>query len=199
MLLAMCMPYFCLSKDQRTDFREIESMLIRVDELEAGKPKHIKVDGSEEWLKPLYEQFRNSPGQRGSSLKGSFAVNLLDSCVQVEGQYQFSPEVKCSRCSASLVWHIHENLDLFFSLQPDDLSARERDLTAKDLDDYFLLDNQVDLESVINESVQLSFPLKLKCDQCKEHKEEDAVYSSDDCSQESSHPFAKLRELKLSD
>ncbi|NRA43884.1 MAG: DUF177 domain-containing protein [Oligoflexales bacterium] len=174
-------------------------MLIRVDELEIGKPKRIAIKGSEDWLSPIYEQFRSAPRQEVPVLTGNLSVNLLDACIQVEGEYTFSPSVKCSRCSASMNWPIHERLDLYFSLQADDLSARERDLTAKDLDDYFLLDNQVDLESVLNESVQLSLPLRLKCDQCKAKSEDDVVYSSDKEGQESLHPFAKLRELKLSD
>ncbi|MFK7822832.1 MAG: DUF177 domain-containing protein [Oligoflexales bacterium] len=174
-------------------------MLIRVEELKIGKPKIIEILGSEDWLSLIYEQFRSSYGEKLSPLTGKFSIKLLDACIQVEGSYQFSLILKCSRCSTSLVWPIHESLNLFYSLQADDHSSRERDLTSKDLDDYFLLDNQVDLESVVNESVQLSFPLKVKCDECKSICEDDVVYSSDEEGQESSSPFAKLRELKLSD
>ena len=174
-------------------------MLIRIEELKVGKPKLVNIQGDEDWLSPLYEQLRSEAGEVTPRLTGDFSIELLDACVHLQGSYKFSPVVKCSRCSSSMVWPIQEKLSLYFSLQADDLSARERDLTAKDLDDYFLLDNQVDLESVINESVQLSFPLKLKCDECKATSEDEAVYRSDEKGQDVLHPFAKLRELKLSD
>ena len=174
-------------------------MLIRVDELEIGKPKLVAVTGNEDWLSPIYEQFRSASNKEAPLLTGRFSVQLLDACVHLEGNFQFCPDVKCSRCSCPVAWSINEHLDLYYSLQPDDLSARERDLSAQDLDDYFLLDNQVDLESVINEAVQLSFPLSLKCDQCKASGTDGVVYTSDEDGQGSSHPFAKLRELKLSD
>ena len=78
MLLAMCMPYFCLSKDQRTDFREIESMLIRVDELEAGKVDalladllgHMPLKAAVDVVVKHTNQPKNQVYQRALGLKG---------------------------------------------------------------------------------------------------------------------------------
>lgn len=166
----------------------------------------VEIQGREPWLDALYRDFPLPEADGTSSLlTATLRLRVEESgSVHVTGRLSYAPVVSCSRCDKTIGWPIDCDLDVrFLPEQANDLE-REKNLSAGDLDAYFLDGDEVDLEQLITDAVQTALPSRFvladakgeNCRVCKVSITDERVYgTAEDAG--SASPFAALKGLKL--
>ncbi len=165
----------------------------------------LKIAGTEPWLARLYADFPLAE----APLTGQLEVTYDDGAgtVAVTGHVDYQPTLECARCAKGIPWAFSLDVDAQFvaaELKPQD---KELNLSESDLDTYYLEDDAVDLEQLLNDVVQTAVPARAvksnedetQCLVCEEDLTTTRLYSSDptvaDAKPES--PFAALKGLKV--
>lgn len=180
-------------------------MKIKVADLK--EPLVVKVSGREDWLSTIYGYFPPPQGTNAPLIEGELTVTAKGyGIVEVRGDITYAPFIECSRCAEPLQWPIHRDVELMYRELPENESPRERELTLKEMDDFYIRDGLIDLELIVNEEIQLEVPSTTVpkdskgrgCSFCSEQTEKgDAAYSSTPEGTERENPFAVLKNLKL--
>lgn len=180
-------------------------MKIKVADLK--EPLVVKVSGKEDWLGTIYGYFPAPEGKNSPLIQGELTVKAKGyGIVEVYGNLAYAPFIECSRCAEPLQWPIHREVDLMYRELPVNETPRERELTLKEMDDFYIRDGLIDLELVINEEIQLEVPSTTVpkdsksrgCSFCSEQAEKGGVaFGSNPEPKERENPFAILKNLKL--
>lgn len=182
-------------------------MRIKIEDLLLNEAKKLPFSGQENWLEPIYSFFSVPRNQQRPLLQGSFCLTRSENFVEVQGSYQFSPFIPCSRCSELIQWPLTESIKINVLLTEQDFLP-ERNLSKAELDEYYCENRQIDLELILNEAVQLALPTVTTglspenpsaCPQCHTENLRDCIYSSSTLAEKGRNPFARLKELKLSE
>jgi uncharacterized metal-binding protein YceD (DUF177 family) len=182
-------------------------MRIHIKELNPDLSVHI--NGTEAWLERIYADFANQTSLRHTDLdipRLSADLELVleeAGTVRVKGRIQYAPIVDCSRCALGIPWAMKLDVDARFLPAGVNVVQREKNLSRAELDAYYLEDNVVDLESLINDAIHGALPLKLiattddgaNCRICNVDLTEPQVYGTRQDTETS--PFAALKGLKL--
>ncbi len=138
-------------------------MRISISEFEKNQDNTIKLvlNGTEEWLKEIYDRF---PKQDFKDLES----NLLQAhlvlkwqedldMVFVSGKITFTPLVSCSLCTQPIPWPIEENINTTFVKYVQTSDGEEE---ASNIDESYLIepDKTIDLFPLINDAIELSLP-----------------------------------------
>lgn len=175
-------------------------MKIKLAILKPHTPFSLSISGDEDWLADLYNNFPN----HSNSERMVSNIQLLrqsDSLVQIKGHVSYKPSVSCSRCNEWIPWCIDERIDAYF-VGKDALDPIDQELSDSDLDEYPIVNDELDIGQVIYDHVMLSLPTHTtpKADQdgdcsiCHQDISSESVYSSGN--QPSNSPFAGLQKLK---
>ncbi len=180
-------------------------MKIKVADLK--EPLVVKISGREEWLSTIYGYFPAPEGTISPLISGELTVNEKGyGIVEVSGSISYAPFIACSRCAEPLQWPIDRDVDLMFRDLPENETPRERELTLKEMDDFYIKDGALDLELIVNEEIQLEIPTTTVpkdnrgrgCSSCSDQGDKGkTVYSSDSEEAERENPFAVLKNLRL--
>ena len=166
----------------------------------------IEIRGDEPWLEPLYRDFP-LPGGAGerATLTGRLEFRLEEAgSVMVTGTLTYAPIVTCSRCDKALAWPLRCEVSTRFLPEQVNDMPREKNLSRDDLDAYFLDSHAVDVELLVNDTVQMALPTQFlatdpsgqNCRICAVQLDTEQVYGSAKEPAEKS-PFAALKGLKL--
>lgn len=179
-------------------------MKIKVADLK--EPLVVKVSGNEDWLKTIYSYFPAPKETNAPLIQSELTITAKGyGIVEVQGNITYSPFIECSRCAEPLQWSIHRDVELMYRELPENESPRERELTLKDMDDFYVRDGLIDLELIINEEIQLEIPGTTVpkdsegrgCTVCTEQAEKGGTTYSTPEHTERENPFAVLKNLKL--
>ena len=176
-------------------------MKIRIDDL--LRPMTVEIDGSEPWLMAMYADFaEDAPLIEPPRLRGKLRVTLeAAGTVHVAGSLTYSPKVPCGRCDLAIEWPLDLKVDCRWLPQALEPQARERNLSEGDLDVYVLEDDTVDLEMLVNDTVQTALPNQFlamtdagSCRICTRDLKDSHVFGEGGPERDS--PFAVLANLK---
>lgn len=183
-------------------------MRIQIDQIPENGKLDVPVEGNEAWLEGIYKSFF-SKGLKNNKpeLKALFEIRPYgEGIIGVKGSYDFQALIPCARCGESTPWSLQsQKIDLCFLPEPSQY-PQEHNLSAAELDEYFVHEGCIDLEEILNESIQLNLPGQSRnpdgsredfCHNCRNSFDDpdEPVYKSHEGEEES--PFKKLLSLKL--
>ena len=120
--------------------------------------------------------------RRLPSLTGHLHLRLEEAgTVQVRGRINYQPYVTCGRCLEPSQINIEQEIAVRFRpMFEGELECRDRELALADLDDYFIAEDAVDLETLVNDTVQTAVPTHPTCkamsgSPCKDLPEESTL------------------------
>lgn len=167
----------------------------------------VDISGVEDWLSEIYNTFpvpsKFAEQQDVPRLSGQLQLEKMSSnVVRVRGSLDYAPFVACSRCDDSIQWPISTQIDTIYRPAPEEeVENNVHDVHAADLDDYFIIGGEIDLELLVNDSIHLALPSKLikssedgrLCSVCGIDLTSDKVCSAGDAVKES--PFRNLQQM----
>ncbi len=164
----------------------------------------LEISGTESWLKDIYHYFSAPAGKTAPLVHGHIAIQHQPEVdgYSLKGKVSFEPFVDCSRCGVKIQWPINESFDLFFVRKSGDVPD-DADLNPTDLDEYALVDNIIDIESILNEQIQLAIPTKTvkaragteECLSCGQDLSSLQVFGENP-EEDPANPFAVLKTFK---
>jgi len=171
----------------------------------------LALTGDEDWLARIYGDFPTPPGPHAvkPKISGNLSIDLEEAgTVVVEGRLAFAPLVPCARCDLGIPWPL--DLKIRTRFYPEDTGAgpKERTLSRHELDAYYLENDEVDVEQLVNDLVQTAVPAFVdasdedgpKCPACGDKPAEDEAFEAPKTSGLKS-PFeallGNLKDLKL--
>lgn len=168
--------------------------------------RRIIISGDEPWLQAIYDDFPTESEK--PKLTGELRLALEEGTggVHVTGKLAYAPMVDCSRCCLAIAWPLDLNIDARFLPEAANASPKEKNLSRDELDAYDLQGHEMDLEELINDSVQTALPTSLvpvsedgdSCQVCNADLRNDRLYGSDTEDQDKVlSPFAALKNVKL--
>lgn len=179
-------------------------MRFKIDQLR--EPVRVEIKGDEPWLDFIYKSFRQKKGADASVLTGYFTVTPDQyGAFHVQGEVSYTPLVSCGRCEMLIPWEIKRRIDVRYLVpyRDEEGESGETDLAPEDLDDYYIENDELDVEVSINDLIQTALPSRLikltsdgkACAVCLENVETAVVYEQKTAAETS--PFAVLKGLKL--
>jgi uncharacterized metal-binding protein YceD (DUF177 family) len=168
----------------------------------------LTLSGEEPWLGRIYADL-NQPlaklGEKASSAKIAGTLTLIlepAGTVIVSCKLTYEPSLPCARCDKILQWPLKLNFQTrFFEPQPDEFAEKDKNLSKDELDVYYLDDEGVDVEMVINDAIQTALPSYLvqtteDGDHCRICLDKLGDVSFEDPAGANLSPFAALKNLK---
>ena len=179
-------------------------MRLTLNEIREGTT--VVIRGDEAWLEQIYSGFPlvDADGVR-PMLTAKLDLRLeAAGSVSVTGVVNYVPRVNCSRCDKVLPWPLRVEVSTRFLPEQLNETPKEKNLSRDDLEVYFLQDDAVDLELLLNDSVQTALPTaylpvaddERSCRVCHADTAGEQVYAGTTEPEEAS-PFAVLKGLKL--
>lgn len=168
--------------------------------------KKITVTGDEGWLKTIYDTFHSDANSKVNKLKAELIITPVgDGFTMVKGEISYTPIVDCSRCGDFIPWSIEDRFEVCFQKEDvNDEQLKERELSAGELDEYYLDGDDIDIELLLNERVQLAIPMRTVL--AREDKENECFVCGDDLDEarvigvspenDENNPFHALKHLK---
>jgi uncharacterized metal-binding protein YceD (DUF177 family) len=161
----------------------------------------LEIKGDEPWLQPFYESFAPSPVDEPCILTGhlKFEMELADT-VKVGGSLSVNPLVPCGRCDKTLRWQVEAKVQTRFYEAADKL-PNDQELTAGELDAYYIEGSTVDAFAVIVDAVNEripNYPVLLTEDEehCRVCLDPIGSQNYEDPAAADASPFAQLKNLK---
>ena len=179
---------------------------MRVALAELNPSLSVTIAGNEAWLDQIYSDFPLIQDERPRLSGALRLVKEEAGTVLVTGSFDYAPIVNCSRCDKGISWPLHVRVNQRFL--PADLMVVEREMNLKegDLEAYYVQDETVDIEGLLNDLVQTSLPMRLvytsedgsSCLTCKADLTDELLYGeAPKLADAVESPFAKLKDLKL--
>ena len=174
-------------------------MILQVSKI--TKDLEFSFNGSETWMGEIYQEFPLC-NSKDHPLNIRLKIEILpEKRFKVTGSFSFSPLLECSRCAMPLTWPLEDNIDAVFEPEPTTF-RKDSDLSSDDLDRYYYKDDQINLETFLNEVIQLSRPDQVLkktadgsgCELCHKDIDDPLVFGSEE---QKDNPFAVLKNLKL--
>jgi uncharacterized metal-binding protein YceD (DUF177 family) len=132
----------------------------------------IDIAGHEQWLQKIYGDFEVPAGTAQPLITGQLTLLYLEGgAVSVKGHLNFTPYIHCGLCGKLTPWLVDLPINVRYSPEftNDAKIVRDKTLNVADLDDYFLTNDQLDIEELVNDSVQTSMP---SCSSAEEEMED---------------------------
>lgn len=166
----------------------------------------LEITGQEPWLERIYGDFPVDPETPRPTISGHLVIELEEAgTVVVRGRLAYAPVVPCSRCAFGVSCPLDLRISTRFLPAAYNETPREKNLSMAELDAYYIEDDMVDLEQLLNDEIQTAIPSQLtpssesdpSCPACKNDLSGGKVYGPEDSKTADTSPFAKLRDLKL--
>jgi uncharacterized metal-binding protein YceD (DUF177 family) len=184
-------------------------MKLRLDNI--SNPIRLDIQGSEEWLAPVYESFQTPPGSSKPLIKGWLeVVRETDEIFKVSGRIEFTPWVDCSRCGDAIPWNASGQFT--YRAMPQEMDevedgSGERSFSFPDEDILTYQDLMLDIGELVNDQIQLAIPLQTvpraenrsDCTVCGRSLESSEVFHDSEDDGAKNRPFDVLKNLKLSE
>jgi uncharacterized metal-binding protein YceD (DUF177 family) len=163
----------------------------------------VEVTGTEAWLKNIYGDFFPPDAKDHARLTGK--IKLLEEeagTYLITGDFRFEPVLPCGRCDKSIKWPVKFEINTRYLPAITQHQEKEKNLSRTDLEAYYIADNRIDIEVVINDSLNDQLPDRAirtaedgsTCLDCGKDVSDDKIWSSQD---EKPSPFSVLKGLKL--
>jgi uncharacterized metal-binding protein YceD (DUF177 family) len=160
----------------------------------------LEVTGNEAWLKNIYAEYQRH-GEGRKPLTGSIKLHEEEAGTYlVTGELAMTAVLPCDLCERGLAMPVKMTLNTRYLPGLTNTIEKEKNLSRSDLDAYYIEDEQIDLEELLNDSINDTLPTRLTCPPkdgltCTgKDVKDDRAWSSRD---EKDSPFAALKGLKL--
>lgn len=164
----------------------------------------LHITGDEPWLARLYADF---PVTTGPAPKLTADLHFLaeeGDSIRATGRVRYAPMVGCSRCDHPIPRSIDAPVDVRFYPEGVNEQPREKNLSRADLDAYYIQDYSLDIEELINDTVQTALPTTILdtnesdglCKTCQAEVAAGEAIGGQEAAKPTS-PFAVLKGLKL--
>ena len=147
-------------------------------------------------VRELYKSFPDNKNEKLSG-KVSLKPDEYEHC-NVDGEVKFKVHLNCTRCTKPLSHTIDSNFSMLFRPAKYDMGSQEVELSSEELEANYMSENdEIDVSQVVLDFINDETPDVLHCEKCSNKKIDGPVYKSSN--DEKLNPFAKLKDLKLSD
>lgn len=173
-------------------------MLLAVNTLRS--PHVIKFSSSDPWLKRIAGDLAPSAPET-VSIDGEISLRIDNAgFVHAVGKVTARAIQPCDRCGRDLNLPLASEIRASFRPPFEGQPPRDANLSSEDLDIYFIENGQLDIELLINDTLQCAIPSQILCEQsdpdgCGNHspsEDEETIKEQD----RSNSPFAVLKSLK---
>lgn len=164
-------------------------------------PHKVVISPDASWLQMIARDLCPADPQ-STQIRGQLSLNLdSGGFVFVTGHISAQATLPCDRCGEDVKIPIETDIAATFRPPYEANIPREISLSAEDLEVYFIDGGVVDLETVINDSLQCALPNHLTCENshgkpCS--NDDDGLVYRDSREFEVQSPFAVLKNLKKS-
>ena len=167
-----------------------------------SSPHQVEFENRDSWLKEIARELTPSEPE-SSNIRGNLTLKQ-DSAgfVHATGTVTAQATQPCDRCGRDVQFPIESSINVTFRPPYVDNAPREIALSPEDLDVYFIEDDHIDLEVLINDTLQCAIPTHILChdsdsEGCSEDEDDGLVYG-ESTPHEIESPFAILKNLKKS-
>lgn len=132
-------------------------MRVRIQDL--FQAKQIVFTGNEPWIEQIAKDLPTRPTATPRKITGMVELKM-DSAgfVYGRGHIKHTPALSCSRCDHDIDWQINADINVSWRPPFESHAPRELSLSSEDLDVYFIEDGAVDLEQLVNDTIQCALP-----------------------------------------
>jgi len=170
-----------------------------------NSPHHVQFSPNDSWLRQVAKDLSPSSPE-DAAISGELTLRADNAgFVHATGHIKASALLPCDRCGRDVTIPVLSDIQATFRPSYNEQAPREMSLSAEDLDTYFIEGGQIDLEILVNDTLQCALPGHIACppsagnncnsDLHDDNDEEEA--RSTDKTRENS-PFAILKSLKKS-
>jgi uncharacterized metal-binding protein YceD (DUF177 family) len=170
-----------------------------------NSPHYVQISPKDSWLRQLAKDLSPSSPEE-AAISGELTLRADNAgFIHANGHITASALLPCDRCGRDVTIPLASNIQATFRPSYDGQAPREMSLSAEDLDTYFIEGGQIDLEILVNDTLQCALPGHIACppsaeNSCSSDVDEDSDEEerpSNDKTGENS-PFAILKSLKKS-
>jgi len=163
----------------------------------------VEITGTEPWLATIYADYFSGEDKNHALIQGKIKLHAEEAgTFVVTGALKFVPALPCSRCEKSIDWPLDVSIDLRYLPELTNSLEKEKNLTPADLEAYYVEEGRIDLEVLVNDTINDAIPLRVQhtkegdsnCLTCGKDLSGEKIWSSQD---EKPSPFAILKGLKL--
>ncbi|MFK7872028.1 MAG: DUF177 domain-containing protein [Oligoflexales bacterium] len=177
-------------------------MKLSTSDFSLTKSNDIHIDGSENWLQLIYDEFKSTTSQHPPKVTGLLnwrQVSFQD--YKITGEVTCSLHITCTRCNTKLFHTFHEKILSHFTTRntPDSQGEHESIEFNKNTPEP-LENSEVDLSQFLFDTILLNIPAQThlikehKClAEAAENKDGDTLLHS---TPSKNSPFAVLEKLK---
>jgi uncharacterized metal-binding protein YceD (DUF177 family) len=128
-------------------------------------PHHIQFLGNEAWLSQISKDLSPEAPEM-SKIHGQVTLRTdSGGFILVSGSVTAQATRHCDRCGQAVSIPLHSDFSATFRPPFTDVAPRILALSSEDLEVYFIEDGAVDLEVIINDSLQCAIPTHIGCSQ----------------------------------
>jgi len=140
-------------------------MLIHVAELQPDR--NVLINGSEDWLAPIYADFAADIAAVDPDFKPLIAPSIhgelriekmTDTVIKVTGWISYAPIVPCSRCTKTFPWPLDLDIDVYYQQRSVTEFGKDVTLRKGELEEYYFDGETLDILEVINDTIHTALP-----------------------------------------
>ncbi len=164
-------------------------------------PHNVVITPDAPWLNLIARDLSPSSPEK-ARIQGELSLNA-DSAgfITASGHLKAQATLPCDRCGKDTSIPLETKVTAIFRPEYQENAPREMTLSPEDLEVYFIENDAVDLEVLVNDSLQCALPNHVLCgsdgDQPCEDPDDGLVYR-DSTEFKAESPFAVLKNLKKS-
>ena len=168
----------------------------------------VTITGDEPWLVPIVASLSDIDRESKTPPRITGTIKLRKDTagfVHGKGVLKHSPSLVCGRCDDVLAWPIQADVNVSWRPAFESNAPHEINLTAEDLDVYFIEDGAIDLSQLVNDCLHLAIPSHVPvrtpdsedCLTCGLSLANTLVYGDGVSLPPKASPFEGLKDLKL--
>lgn len=166
--------------------------------------KQLSFSMADKWLTRIAQDL-NPVSPDSSDITGELKFKSDNAgFIHVSGNVSAKATLPCDRCGRDVNFDLNTSVIATFRPPYQESAPREMALTEEDFEVYFIEDGHLDLEAVVNDSLQCSIPSHILCDEndsegCGgEANQSDNLVYGESAPNEDESPFSVLKNLKKS-
>jgi uncharacterized metal-binding protein YceD (DUF177 family) len=173
---------------------------MKIDTYKINPKLNLKILGNETWLEPMLKELDSDILSPKITLTGEVDFNS-DSAgfVYCKGRLHFKSSIICPDCKKETPRPFEINADITWRPAFESHVPKDTQLTASDLDTYFIENDKVDFGQYIYDTILCDLPMNTdesQCESCRSNSSNNPaskLNSKEDDGKSS--PFSKLADL----
>ncbi len=132
-------------------------MLIDINDI--NPTLKLDISGFEKWIAPLVSEAMPSGESQSGKLYGNISFKKdAAGFVYAHGTIDFSSDMPCHHCGTAIPCKFQEKIKVSWRPPYETSAPRDIQLTADDLDVYFIENEQIDVSQLLHDTIQCALP-----------------------------------------